>query len=161
MDSEELFSNLRPVSEVELIEIDFYKVTIDAQDGTTVALFNTPDKIIGLDFNSIEGTMLSFVVSGCAENSHLRTIYDFYLETMKMVKFKLEKVVIETVRGDMVYAMMHWIDHKGRKLFKPCSAGDATVLAIMSDTKIFIIKQTLEELDDYTEYDNNLKYEDE
>jgi hypothetical protein len=61
----------------------------------------------------------------------------------------------------MLYARMHWKDHKGRKIFKVCSAGDGTVLALMANVNIYIIKSVLSELDDYTEYDNNLKYEDE
>jgi bifunctional DNase/RNase len=160
-DDAEFLKNLHPTSDLDLIEVEFYKVTVDSQDGSSVGLYTTPDKIIGIDFNSIEGTMLTFVVSGCADNSHLRTIYHLYLETMNLVKFNLDKVVIESKRGDMIYARLHWIDHKGRKIFKVCSAADATVLALMSNKTIYVIKKVLDDLEDYTEYDNNLKYEEE
>jgi len=149
--------NLKPTSDLELVEVSFYKVTVDQQEGQAVGLYTGPDKIIGVDFNSIEGTMLTFVVSGCYENSHLRTIYQLYLETMEMVKFLLEKVVIESVKGDMIYARLHWIDHKNRKIFKVCSAGDASVLALMSDAKIYVIKSVYDQMEDFSDYDQNLQ----
>lgn len=158
-DDDEILKNLRPSSDLDLIEVSFYKVTVDPQEGQAVGLYTGPDKILGFDFNSIEGTMLTFVVSGCHENSHLRTIYQLYLETMELVKFQLEKVVIESVKGDMIYARLHWIDHKGRKIFKVCSAGDATVLALMADANIYVVKSIYEKLEDFTEYDNELKQE--
>lgn len=83
----EFMRNLKPTSDLELVELSFSKVTVDQQEGQAVGLYTGPDKIIGIDFNSIEGTMLTFVVSGCYENSHLRTIYQLYLETMELVKF--------------------------------------------------------------------------
>ena len=152
----EILRNLKSTSDLELMEIDFYKVTVDQHEGQVVGLFKSENKMLGIDFNSIEGTMLTFVVSGCHENSHLRTVYQLYLETMEMLKFKLEKIVIEAKRGDMIYARLHWIDHKNRKIFKICSAGDATVLAILADSETFIIKSVYDEMEDFTEYDNNL-----
>lgn len=157
----EFMRNLQPTSDLELVELSFSKVTVDQQEGQAVGLYTGPDKIIGIDFNSIEGTMLTFVVSGCYENSHLRTIYQLYLETMELVKFELEKVVIESVKGDMIYARLHWIDHKNRKLFKVCSAGDASVLALMSDAQIFVVKSVYDKMEDFTDYDQNLEEDDE
>ena len=156
-DDADFMRNLKSTSDLELIEVSFYKVTVDQQEGQAVGLYTGPDKIIGIDFNSIEGTMLTFVVSGCYENSHLRTIYQLYLETMELVKFSLEKVVIESVKGDMIYARLHWIDHKGRKIFKVCSAGDASVLALMSDAKIYVIKSVYDQMEDFSDYDQNLQ----
>lgn len=156
-DDADFMRNLKSTSDLELIEVSFYKVTVDQQEGQAVGLYTGPDKIIGIDFNSIEGTMLTFVVSGCYENSHLRTIYQLYLETMELVKFNLEKVVIESVKGDMIYARLHWIDHKGRKIFKVCSAGDASVLALMSDAKIYVIKSVYDQMEDFSDYDQNLQ----
>jgi len=158
-DDNEMLRNLKSTDDLELLEINFYKVTVDQQEGQAVGLYTGIDKIIGIDFNSIEGTMLTFAVSGCFENSHIRTIYQLYLETMNLVKFKLEKVVIESKRGDMLYARLHWEDHKSRKVFKICSAGDATVLAIMSNSPIFVVKSVYQEMDDYTDYDNSLREE--
>ena len=160
-DDSDFIRNLKPTSDLELIELSFYKVTVDQQEGQAVGLYTGPDKVVGIDFNSIEGTMLTFVVSGCYENSHLRTIYQLYLETMELVKFELEKVVIESIRGDMIYARLHWIDSKNRKIFKVCSAGDASVLAIMADAQIFVVKSVYDQMEDFTEYDQSLQEEDE
>ena len=80
---------------------------------------------------------------------------------MELVKFELEKVVIESVKGDMIYARLHWIDHKNRKLFKVCSAGDASVLALMSDAQIFVVKSVYDKMEDFTDYDQNLEEDDE
>ncbi len=156
-DDADFMRNLKSTADLELIEVSFYKVTVDQQEGQAVGLYTGPDKIIGIDFNSIEGTMLTFVVSGCYENSHLRTIYQLYLETMELVKFNLEKVVIESVKGDMIYARLHWIDHKDRKIFKVCSAGDASVLALMSDAKIYVVKSVYDQMEDFSDYDQNLQ----
>ena len=158
-EDEDFIRNLKPTSDLDLIELSFYKVTVDQQEGQAVGLYTGPDKIVGVDFNAIEGTMLTFVVSGCYENSHIRTIYQLYFDTMDLVKFELEKVVIESVKGDMIYARLHWIDHKNRKLFKVCSAGDATVLAIMADAQIFVVKSVYDSMEDFTDYDQNLQEE--
>jgi bifunctional DNase/RNase len=155
----EVLRNLLPASNLELIKIDFYKVTVDQQNGSVIALFSSPDKVLGIEFNAIEGTMLTFTASGCYDNSHLRTIYHLYVETMQMIKFKLQKVVIESRQGDIIYARLFWQDHKSRNVFKRCSAGDAVVLAVMCDVDIYITKNVYDDLEDYTEYDEKLKDE--
>jgi len=152
----EFLRNLNPTSDLELIEIDFYKVTVDQHEGQVICLFSSPDKILGVELNSIEGTMLTFTASDCSENSHLRTIYHLYTETMQLCKFTLEKVIIESKRGDMLYGRLHWVDEKKRKILKVCSAGDAIVLAIMSNVKIYMVKSVYDEMDDYSEYDQKL-----
>lgn len=155
-DDHDILKNLKPSSDLDLIDIDFYKITIDQNENQAVALFTSPDKIIGFDLNSVEGSMFTFVVSGCIDYTHVKTVYQLYVDTMSMVKFKLEKVVIESKQGDMLYARLHWIDNKNRKVFKYCSAGDGLVLGLLTKSKIQVIKKTLEDLEDFTEYDMNL-----
>jgi bifunctional DNase/RNase len=158
-DDAEFLRNLKSTQDFELVEIDFYKVTVDAQEGQVIALFTSEKKIVGIEFNSIEGTMLTFVASGCYENSHLRTIYQIYLETLNLIKFEIDKVVIESKQGDMLYARMHLVDHKGRKIFKVCSAGDGVILATMADCKTYVVKNVYDSMDDYTDYDQKLSEE--
>jgi hypothetical protein len=155
-DDHEMLKHLKPSSDLDLVDIEFYKITIDQNENQAVALFTSPDKIIGFDLNSVEGSMFTFVVSGCVDYTHVKTVYQLYLETMNMLKFQLEKVVIEARQGDMLYSRLHWLDHKNRKIFKYCSAGDGLVLGMLAKTKIKVIKKTLQELEDFTEYDLNL-----
>lgn len=156
MEQDDILRNLKPISELELIDINFYKITVDQSEGIAIALFESPDKIIGFELNSIEGTMFTFAVSGCVEYSHLRTIYQLYLETMNLVKFKLDKVIIESKKGDVIYGRLFWVDNNNKKIFKVCSAGDAIVLATLQKCPIKIVKNVLELMDDYTDLDNQM-----
>lgn len=162
MDQDDILRNLKPVSDLDLIDIYFYKITVDQHEGLAIALFEAPDKIIGFELNSIEGTMFTFAVSGCVEYSHVRSIYQLYIETMKLVKFNLDKVIIESKKGDVIYGRLFWTDDKNRKIFKVCSAGDALVLATLEKCPIKIIKSVLDNMDDYTALDNQMMqdYED-
>lgn len=156
MDEDDILRNLKSTSDLDLIEIYFYKITVDQNEGLAIALFESPNKIIGFELNAIEGTMFTFSVSGCVEYSHIKTIYQLYIETMNLVKFKLDKVIIESKKGDVIYGRLFWVDDKNRKIFKVCSAGDALVLATLQKCPIKIIKKVHDEMDDYTDLDNQM-----
>jgi len=162
MDQDDILRNLKPNTDLELVDIFFYKITVDQHEGLAIALFEAPDKIIGFELNSIEGTMFTFAVSGCVEYSHIRSIYQLYVDTMKLVNFKLDKVIIESKKGDVIYGRLFWTDDKNRKIYKLCSAGDALVLATLEKCQIKIIKNVLDIMDDYTALDNQMMqdYED-
>lgn len=160
-DDSEFLKHLKSTQDLELYDLEFYKLTVDTQEGQALVLLTANDKMVGIELNGIEGTMFTFAASGCLDNSHLRTIYQMYLDTMQMVQFKLIQAVIESKKGDMLYARMHWKDHKGRTIYKVCSAGDGLVLANMTEAPIKITKIALEQMDDYSNFENEYGQEDE
>ena len=96
----EFLRHLKSTSDYELYDMEFVKLAVDTQEGQAIALFNCKDKVLGFELNALEGTMFTFIKSGCFQNSHLKNIYQMYLETMELIKFDLLEV--EPGKGDMV-----------------------------------------------------------
>ena len=159
-DDSEILRHLKSTSDFELIELEFLKVAVDQQEGQAIVLMSGNNKSIGFDLNSIEGTIFSFVKSGCSLNSHIKNIYQMYLETMSMIKFKLDTVVIESKSGDMVYSRLKWKDHKDRTITQLCSVGDGLVLSTICDVPIYITNKALDDMDDYSHFHEEFEIQD-
>lgn len=151
-DGSEFLRNLHSTNDYELYELEFLKVAVDQQESQAIVLMSANNKIVGFDLNSLEGTIYTFVKSGCSENSHIKNIYNLYVETMNIVKFNLTKAIIESVSGDMIYARIYWQDHKDRLISQLCSSGDAIVLAEICSIPLYVTKKALDLLDDYSNF---------
>lgn len=148
----EVLRNLKSINDFELFELEFVKVAVDQQENQAIVLMVANNKVVGFDLNSIEGTMFSFVKSGCFENPHIKNIYQLYIETMNIVKFELDKIVVEAKSGDMIYSRIYWKDNKDRVISQLCSVGDSLVLSEMCNIPAFVTKYALEQLDDYSNF---------
>lgn len=161
-DDSEFLRHLKSTKDYELYDLEFQKVAVDQSESQVIVLCTANNKTIGIDMNAIEGTMYSFIKSGCFENSHVKNIYQMYVETMTMVKFNLHEVVIEGKAGDMVYSRIKWVDHKDRTIYQLCSAGDGLVLSALTESDLKITKKALDDLDDYGDFEDQFDtYEEE
>jgi len=156
-DSEILLNNLETPDNLECLDIDLTQILIDSSDNSMYAVMESNKKEVLFHLNAYEGTMLTFVKSGCGEHSHIKTIYQLYLETMQLIKCELIKVVIEVKCGDVIYSRLIWKDRKDRTIYSMCSVGDALILAIMSNAPIQIIKKVLNALDDISNDETNYR----
>ena len=157
----EFLRHLKSTSDYELYDMEFVKLAVDTQEGQAIGVFNCKDKVLGFELNALEGTMFTFIKSGCFQNSHLKNIYQMYLETMELIKFDLLEVVIEAKTGDMTYSRLKWRDHKGRIIYKFMSAGDGLVLGSMVESEFKITKKAFEEMDDFSNFDEEFEEYDE
>lgn len=145
----EFLRHLKSTTDYELYDMEFLKLAVDTQEAQAIAMFSCNNKTLGFELNSLEGTMFTFIKSGCFQNSHLKNIYQMYLETMELIKFDLLEVVIEAKTGDMTYSRLKWRDHKDRIIFKFMSAGDGLVLGSMVEADFKITKKAFEDMDDF------------
>ena len=145
-----------------MYDLEFQKVAVDQAESQVIVLLTANGKNIGIDMNAIEGTMYTFIKSGCFENAHVKNVYQMYVETMSIVKFVLQEVVIEGKSGDMVYSRIKWVDHKDRVIYQLCSAGDGLVLSALTESGLKITKKALDDLDDYGDFEDQFEtYEEE
>ena len=119
------------------------------------ALLSSKTKKFCIPLNAIEGTMTTYVKSGCFLQSNVDTIYHMYFKTMTGLGFELENSVIESQRGDIFFARLYWKNaQKNEQITNTCGAGDAIVLSLMSNSPLKIIKKVLEEVDEF-EFDSD------
>ena len=153
----EFLRHLKSTSDFELYDMEFLKLAVDTQEAQAIAMFSCNNKILGFELNSLEGTMFTFIKSGCFQNSHLKNIYQMYLETMELIKFDLLEVVIEAKTGDMTYSRLKWRDHKHRIIYKFMSAGDGLVLGSMVEADFKITKKAFEDMDDFSNFEQEVE----
>ncbi len=153
----EFLRHLKSTADYELYDMEFVKLAVDTQEAQAIALFSCNNKTLGFEFNAVEGTMFTFVKSGCFENTHIKNIYQMYLETMDLIKFDLLQIVIEAKVGDMVYSRLKWSDHKDRVIYKFMSAGDGLVLGSMKEAEFKITKKAFEEMEDFSNFEQEFE----
>jgi bifunctional DNase/RNase len=133
----------------ELTEFDLIPVKIDKMlmgpTGDCIVTLNTELKQIAYPLNNMESTMLTYIQSGCHENTLINTIYDIYLSTMTGLQNKLEAGVIESKVGDIFYGRLKWVNKKGENFFIKCTAGDAIILAVLAKADVYIIRKVVDE----------------
>ena len=144
-------SALRETAELKLYEVKLRNLLVDPNGGA-LALLEADGKKVIYPLNESEGTILTFVRSGCSTFSHIKNIYQIHLDTMREWRYELVTATIEAKVGDVYYATLQWKDRKGRLVFNPCSVGDALILASMAESKIQIIKNVLEEMQELDEW---------
>lgn len=153
----EFLRHLKSTTDYELYDMEFLKLAVDTQEAQAIAMFSCNNKTLGFELNSLEGTMFTFIKSGCFQNSHLKNIYQMYLETMELIKFDLLEVVIEAKTGDMTYSRLKWRDHKDRIIYKFMSAGDGLVLGSMVEADFKITKKAFEDMDDFSNFEQEFE----
>lgn len=141
----------KPNGELECVDIKLEKILISITfNDSSFALLSSKTKNFCIALNSIEGTMLSYVKSGCFLKSNIDTIYHMYLKTMSGMGFELKSAVIELQKGDIFFARLYWTSDKRKKeIVNVCGAGDAIVLSLMTEAPLKIIKKVLEEIEEF------------
>ena len=133
----------------ELIECHLEKIVLDDNSDYVVGL-NIREELYGLKLNSYDGTILTFVDSGCAENPHINIIHQILLQFKKSAGFELQRVIIEAKYGDVFYCRLHW-SHEKQDIYNVCSLGDALILQALSECDMFIVDFVYKQLDKFDE----------
>ena len=154
--------NLRPVEELEIFPLVLERVLVNPYEGSTV-LLNSDGKMFALSLNPAEGTALTFARAGLAEFSHVKTIHQMYLATMKEIGTTLESVTLESQQGDVLYCRLAWCDRKHRRAYALCSMGDALVLHALSGAPLQVVSKVLDSMESCNDwvYENEILDDDE
>jgi bifunctional DNase/RNase len=148
------------LTEFDLIPISLQKMLV-TMNNDSLALLATDSKKILLPMNHIESTMLTFIYSGCANNTHINTIYHLHVATLEYLGIKIDSATIEAKDGDIWYGRLCMINKKGKKFYCQCSAGDAVIFATFTKTPLNIIRKVLDSADSFDEDNNDEIYYDE
>jgi bifunctional DNase/RNase len=65
----------------------------------------------------------------------------------------IDKIVIESKVGDIVYATITLVDQKHDRIFSVISLADAMILSLMSNRPLQAVKKVWEEMDEFDEWD--------
>jgi bifunctional DNase/RNase len=139
----------------ELTEFDLIPITLEKMlvtlNNDSLILLSTNNKKILLPINNMEATMLTFIYSDCADESHINTIYHLHISTLEHLGIKIDSAVIEAKDGDIWYGRLCMINKKGKKFYCQCSAGDAVIFATFTKTPLTIVRKVLDSVDAFGE----------
>jgi hypothetical protein len=133
----------------KLIECHLDKIVLEQEADYIVGLL-IEDNTYGVKLNTYDGTMLTFVDSGCSDNPHINIIHQILLKFKKSVGFDLQRVIIEAKYGDVFYCRLHW-SHDKQDIYNVCSLGDALILQSLSGCDMFITEFVFKQLDKFDE----------
>jgi hypothetical protein len=108
------------------------------------------EREIAVNLNGFEGTIFTFIDSGCSDYSHINTVHQMLLKFKKSLGFELKKVIIEAKYGDVVYCRLNWA-HEKTDIYNVCSLGDALIFANLTMCDLFITKNTLDQFENFDE----------
>ena len=148
---------MKSSSELEIIPVHLSRVMINPNAGG-IAVLTADDKEVALALSSSEGTMISFVHRGLAENAHIHTLPQMYLRLLQDIGTTIESVTLESKVGDVIYASIKLVDRKHRRFWSICSYADGLLLAALSKSPVGVVKalwDTLEDFDDWP-YENHM-----
>jgi bifunctional DNase/RNase len=131
----------------ELIECELTQIVFENNTDYIVAI-HAKEEEWGIPLNSYDGTILTFVDTGCAEFAHINTIHQLYMKLKKECKFELERVIIEAKYGDVFYCRLHW-KNKDNNIYNTCGIGDALILHRLNLSPMFITKNVLAQLEKF------------
>ena len=103
---------------------------------------------IGIPLNNYDGSILTFVHSGCAEHAHINTIHQILLKFMENAGFDLEKVYIEAKYGDITYCRLKWTK-LDQSIYNIIGIGDALILHSLTACDMVITQNVLKQFEKF------------
>ena len=74
---------------------------------------------------------------------------EFYLKDNNS---SIEKVVLESKVGDILYCTLHYIDSKHRRYYSVCSIVDGLIMSILNKLNFYVVKETWDKIDPYDDW---------
>jgi bifunctional DNase/RNase len=139
--------NLQSVKNLEHLTLNLEKQILTPHGAFAVAVSN--EKRVAFPLSAAEGTILTYVMSGCAKRAHVEGPHQTLLSVLNNLGMSIVSITIESKHGDMSYARMMWTDRRKRaKFFRIISVGDALVYSLLANTPITILRRVLDDLED-------------
>jgi hypothetical protein len=143
--------NLNDIEELSLLRVDLQHILI-SPESKMYALLEGDDKDVAIILNAYEGSMLSFFFKSLHKNSHIHTIYQIFNKHLKDNNSSIEKVVLESKVGDILYCTLHYIDSKHRRYYSVCSIVDGLIMSILNKLNFYVVKETWDKIDPYDDW---------
>lgn len=146
-------NNLQTDDNFDLVILDVDQIASDAAHRIFALLTDDEDRKCMIELNSYEASMLSFVMKDLHKNSHIQTIYQILLRYINSQNVSVDKIVIESKVGDIIYATLTLVDHKHDRIFSVISLADAMILSLMTNRPLQAVRKVWEEMDEFDEWD--------
>jgi len=144
--------NIENHDDYELVIIEIEQIAADASQRVFVLLTSNEKKCM-IEINSYEASMMSFAMKDLHRNSHIQTIHQLLLKYLGTQDIQIDRLVIESKVGDIVYATMSLVDSNHERIFSVISLADAMILSLMTKRPLHAVKKVWDEMDEFDEWD--------
>lgn len=144
--------NIENHDDYELVIIELEQIAADASQ-RVFALLTDGEKKCMIELNSYEASMISFAMKELHKNSHIQTIHQLLLKYLGTQQIEIDRLVIESKVGDIVYATMTLVDSNHERVFSVISLADAMILSLMTNRPLHAVLKVWDEMDEFDEWD--------
>lgn len=137
----------------EKIKIKIHQIVVNPDNRVFVILIDENERQAGLELNSYEASMLSFVHQGFHKYSHINTIHQLYVKFLENMKTKIEEIDVESKVDDIIYCTLRFVDKNYNRAYAVVSIADALILSRINDCPLYVIKNTWEDFDMIDDWD--------
>lgn len=139
------------------IQIKINHIIMNPDNRVFVVLNDEEKKQVGIELNNYEASMLSFVLQGFHKFSHINTIHQLFIKSLKNLNSKITEINIESKVGDIIYCTLYMVDKNHNQAYSVVSLADALILSKIVECSIFVTQETWEKFDviddwDYEDY---------
>jgi bifunctional DNase/RNase len=130
----------------ETIVLELEQIASDQVQRVFVLLTDGEKKTM-YEINNYEASMVTFAFKELHKNSHIQTIYQIFIKYLELQGVSIDKIVIESRVGDVVYATLTLVDKNYNRTFTVCSFADALIMSLMTKRPLQIIAKVWDEMD--------------
>jgi hypothetical protein len=135
---------------LKYLELDHIVVNPDKR---VYVVLSDGERESGVEINSYEASMLSFVHKGLHNNSHIHTIHQLYVKTLKHFKVEVDQIVIESKVGDVIYCSVKMTDFSLNESFSVVSLVDGLIISAITKKPLLAINEVWQAMDQIDEWD--------
>jgi bifunctional DNase/RNase len=135
---------------LKYLELDHIVVNPDKR---VYVVLTDGERESGVEINSYEASMLSFVHKGLHTNSHIHTIHQLYVKTLKHFKVEVDQIVIESKVGDVIYCSVKMTDSSLNESFSVVSLTDGLIISAITKKPLLAINEVWQAMDEIDEWD--------
>jgi hypothetical protein len=135
---------------LKYLELDHIVVNPDKR---VYVVLTDGERESGVEINSYEASMLSFVHKGLHNNSHIHTIHQLYVKTLKHFKVEVDQIVIESKVGDVIYCSVKMTDSSLNESFSVVSLTDGLIISAITKKPLLAINEVWQAMDEIDEWD--------
>lgn len=133
----------------KLHECAINSILFESNENYLVAIL-CDGKEYGISLIGYDGSILTFVDAGCANNAHINTIHQILLRFKRDCGFNLKSVIIEAKYGDVIYCRLNWFHkEKNKDIFNVVSIGDGLILHTLTKCPMYITEFVLNQFETF------------
>lgn len=145
-------NNVSKNLDLSLIYVELDHIVVNPDKRVYVVLTDG-ERESGVEINSYEASMLSFVHKGLHNNSHIHTIHQLYVKTLKQFKIEVDQIAIESKVGDVIYCSVKMTDSALNESFSVVSLVDGLIISAITKKPLLAINEVWQAMDQIDEWD--------